>query len=51
MPEQLKDRYQYLTCASTRKLDQLGHPVGFACLKDSVRDYICNYLQTEDPYL
>lgn len=51
MPEQLKDRYQYLTRASTRKLDQLGHPVSFACLEDSVRDYICNYLQMEDPYL
>jgi ADP-L-glycero-D-manno-heptose 6-epimerase len=51
MPEQLKDRYQYLTRASTRKLDQLGHSVVFASLEDSVRDYICNYLQMEDPYL
>jgi ADP-L-glycero-D-manno-heptose 6-epimerase len=51
MPEQLRHRYQYLTCASTIKLDQVGHPVRFARLEDSVRDYIGSYLQTADPYL
>ena len=51
MPEPLRDRYQYLTRASTDKLDSIGHPIRFARLEDSVRDYICNYLQTEDPYL
>lgn len=51
MPDHLKDRYQYYTCADIAKLAAAGQPVEYAALEDSVKDYVCNYLSKDDPYL
>lgn len=46
MPEHLRDRYQYYTCAEMGKLRSLGYNEETTTLEDAVRDYICNYLVT-----
>lgn len=51
MPEHLKGRYQYYTCANTDKLAKTVSGLKFMPLEDSVKDYVCNYLSAEDPYL
>ncbi|KAF0160312.1 MAG: ADP-L-glycero-D-manno-heptose 6-epimerase [Syntrophaceae bacterium] len=51
MPEGLRNQYQYYTQAEMDKLGQSGCPVDFSTLEDSVRDYVCNYLQKSDPHL
>jgi ADP-L-glycero-D-manno-heptose 6-epimerase len=51
MPDHLKDRYQYYTCADNRKLTAIGQPHNFSPLEASVQDYVCNYLSNKDPYL
>jgi ADP-L-glycero-D-manno-heptose 6-epimerase len=43
MPETLRDRYQYYTCASTAKLRRFGYDKPVTSLEDSVRDCIRNY--------
>ncbi|HAV11930.1 MAG TPA: ADP-glyceromanno-heptose 6-epimerase [Opitutae bacterium] len=45
MPEQLKGKYQYYTCANTDKLKATGYDTsaGYS-LKDAVKDYVCNYM-------
>lgn len=50
MPEYLKEKYQYYTCAPVEKIIQAGFPEKITSLEDSVHDYICNYLQKENPY-
>ena len=44
MPETLRDRYQYYTCASTAKLRRFGYEREVTSLEASVADYIRNYL-------
>ncbi|UDQ99515.1 ADP-glyceromanno-heptose 6-epimerase [Lentisphaerota bacterium WC36G] len=44
MPEHLKDKYQYYTKAEMGKLLSLGYDGGTMGLKDSIHDYICNYM-------
>ena len=44
MPEHLRDRYQYYTCAQMDKLRNLGYTDETTSLEDSVYDYITNYL-------
>ena len=51
MPGSLRDQYQYFTEAQMNKLKAAGCPVEFSSLEDSVRDYVCNYLQKSNPYL
>ena len=51
MPEALRNQYQYFTEAQMSKLKKDGCPVKFLSLEDSVRDYVVNYLQEDDPYL
>ena len=51
MPEALRNQYQYFTEAQTTKLKKAGCPIKFLSLEDSVRDYVVNYLQEDDPYL
>ncbi|MBE6357208.1 MAG: ADP-glyceromanno-heptose 6-epimerase [Lentisphaerae bacterium] len=45
MPESLRDRYQYYTCAKIDKLRSLGFAEPVMTLDDAVADYICNYLE------
>lgn len=44
MPEQLKGKYQYYTCADTTKLKVSGYDVPGHSLEDAVKDYVQNYL-------
>ncbi|MFT4550276.1 MAG: ADP-L-glycero-D-manno-heptose 6-epimerase [Verrucomicrobiales bacterium] len=44
MPETMRDKYQYYTCADTGKLDGSGYEGGTTGLADAVRDYVANYL-------
>jgi ADP-L-glycero-D-manno-heptose 6-epimerase len=46
MPEQLKGKYQYYTCANTDKLRATGYSNSGYTLQDSVQDYVQNYLVT-----
>ncbi|NCN11465.1 MAG: ADP-glyceromanno-heptose 6-epimerase, partial [Leptospira sp.] len=40
MPEHLKAKYQYYTCATTDKLLKAGYEDGFTAIKDAVEDYV-----------
>ncbi|MDV6237067.1 ADP-glyceromanno-heptose 6-epimerase [Leptospira ellisii] len=40
MPEYLKAKYQYYTCADTQKLMKTGYSGGFTGLKEAVREYV-----------
>jgi len=40
MPESLRDRYQYYTCADTNKLLATGYNFGFTNLEDACREYV-----------
>lgn len=51
MPQGLRNQYQYFTEAKMDKLKAAGVPAVFSSLEDSVRDYVVNYLQEQDPYL
>ncbi|MBE6357992.1 MAG: ADP-glyceromanno-heptose 6-epimerase [Lentisphaerae bacterium] len=46
MPESLRDRYQYYTCARIDKLRALGYSENSMTLDEAVADYLCNYLET-----
>ncbi|WP_061222428.1 ADP-glyceromanno-heptose 6-epimerase [Leptospira weilii] len=47
MPEVLKAKYQYYTCADTTKLLKTGYSEGFTQLKEAVREYV-TLLQEEE---
>ena len=47
MPESLRDRYQYYTCASTAKLRRFGYERPVTSLEDSVKDCIRNYFSPD----
>lgn len=44
MPENLRDKYQYYTCADMAKLAEVGCRHKCQSLEDSVNDYVRNYL-------
>jgi ADP-L-glycero-D-manno-heptose 6-epimerase len=44
MPEQLRRKYQYYTCADTTKLHATGYKASGYSLPDAVKDYVQNYL-------
>jgi len=46
MPENLKSKYQYHTCADISKLRSTGYQKIITSLEDAVRDYIQNYLMS-----
>jgi len=47
MPEHLKSKYQYYTCADITKLIQSGYKQPLFALADAVRDYVQGYLVGE----
>ena len=52
MPDNIRNQYQYFTEAQLDKLIQdAGYDKSFFSLEDGVRDYVCNYLNKDDPYL
>jgi len=44
MPEGLRDKYQYHTCAELGRLRGAGYPDEITSLEDAVSDYVTNYL-------
>jgi len=44
MPDELRDKYQYFTCADVDKLRSVGFQQTMTPLEDAVRDYVVNYL-------
>ena len=44
MPENIRDQYQYYTCANISKLRDTGYDQPTTSLEDAVRDYAVNYL-------
>jgi ADP-L-glycero-D-manno-heptose 6-epimerase len=44
MPEQLRSKYQYSTCADMRSLHEAGYSGSPMSLSDAVTDYVRNYL-------
>ena len=44
MPESMRDKYQYYTCADTAKLVGSGYDAGVMDLADAVKDYVTNYM-------
>jgi ADP-L-glycero-D-manno-heptose 6-epimerase len=44
MPESLRPKYQYFTCADLTKLRAAGHTASFTSLAEAVNDYVQNYL-------
>lgn len=47
MPESLRPKYQYYTCADTKKLLETGYSAGFTSLSDAIEDYV-NLLEKRD---
>jgi ADP-L-glycero-D-manno-heptose 6-epimerase len=45
MPDHLRGQYQYYTQADMDKVRQAGYGDAFWSLEESIRDYVCNYLQ------
>ena len=43
-PSQIREHYQYYTCASTEKLRSTGYHHRTHSLEAGVEDYVCNYL-------
>ncbi len=50
MPETLREKYQYFTQADMDKLRNAGYKDAFMDLEAGVKDYVTNYMATEDPY-
>ncbi|MGI6680612.1 MAG: ADP-glyceromanno-heptose 6-epimerase [Bdellovibrionota bacterium] len=51
MPEKLRKQYQYYTKANMEKFEKTNMAFKFYSLEDAVKDYVQNYMETEDPYL
>jgi ADP-L-glycero-D-manno-heptose 6-epimerase len=47
MPEDIRDRYQYYTCANVSKLRQVGYHSEFTTLEDGISDYVNSYLDKQ----
>ncbi|EKJ88733.1 ADP-L-glycero-D-manno-heptose 6-epimerase [Leptospira meyeri] len=45
MPETLKGKYQYYTCAAMEKINQTGYPFGYTNLRDAVGEYVSLLLE------
>ncbi|MEZ5980158.1 MAG: ADP-glyceromanno-heptose 6-epimerase [Planctomycetota bacterium] len=49
-PESIRAKYQYFTEARMERLRAVGWKAPATSLEDGVRDYVRNYLATDDPY-
>ena len=47
MPESLKGKYQYYTCAAMEKIGKTGYPFGYTNLRDAVGEYVRFLLEEE----
>lgn len=44
MPEDIRQKYQYYTCADINKLRNVGYNKEFSSIEEGVKDYVLNYL-------
>ena len=51
MPETIRDKYQYYTCADCNRLRQAGYDGWMTPLEEGVKDYVKNYLSKPIPHL
>ncbi|MFZ4525299.1 MAG: ADP-glyceromanno-heptose 6-epimerase [Chlorobium sp.] len=51
MPETLRDKYQYYTCADITKLRQAGFVESLVSIEDGILEYVQRYLSSDNPYL
>ncbi|MEI8185429.1 MAG: ADP-glyceromanno-heptose 6-epimerase [Chlorobiaceae bacterium] len=51
MPESLRDKYQYYTCADITKLRSAGFSDAFTSLEDGIKEYVQYFLSSSNPYL
>ncbi len=51
MPETLRDKYQYYTCADMKKLRSAGFSDAFTSIEAGVKEYVQHYLSDSNPYL
>ncbi len=47
-PEDIREKYQYYTCANMQKMRDIGYEPPFYSLRKGVNDYIQNYLTTRN---
>lgn len=50
MPEQLREKYQYLTEAKINRLQDAGYSKAFTPLEEGVMEFVSKYLGKDDPY-
>ena len=50
MPETLRDKYQYYTCADITKLRMAGYTKQFTSIEDGIQEYVRHYLSSETPH-
>jgi ADP-L-glycero-D-manno-heptose 6-epimerase len=51
MPENIREKYQYYTCAEDGKLRAAGYTEHMTTLENGVRDYVQQYLDKPSPFL
>ncbi len=44
-PIDIRDKYQYYTCADVNKLKAVGYTEAFTSLEDGITEYVCDYLK------
>ena len=49
-PYNLRDKYQYYTCAAMDKLRAAGFATPSTSLEDGLRRYVAEFLETDDPF-
>lgn len=50
IPEDIRDKYQYYTCADMGKLEREGMHLPFRSIQEGVREYVQQFLATESYY-
>ncbi len=49
-PLDIRDKYQYYTCADMQKLKGIGYDIPFTSLEDGIKNYVQEYLLTNKIY-
>lgn len=49
-PLDIRDKYQYYTCADMNKLKSIGYDIPFTSLEDGIKNYVQEYLLTNSIY-
>ena len=50
MPETLRDKYQYYTCADITKLRSAGFSEELTSIEDGIKEYVQHYLSSDTPH-